>query len=344
MKKSPLDFPSDLNDFEKIKELRGFANGILAKEHRSAQTVARYLKTARKHLHEDRRDSLSPETMRKRTWFSVRAACRFFLAGKILEELSKIDKRKREGDLEGARTSLQWALWSHDYFNSKLSDPATFDPVRERKENQSKRRTLGSLPDDWPERVFSSAPESLKPAIAIHFLAGVRPEELEKGIRISKTADGIEFIIPGAKVYRKGGLQVGQQERRIRLVFSTDLERRMADILTDGVTSCKKDTVRKGLLRLSRTLFPRHSRPVSGYSFRHLFSSRIKRADVGEEEIAAALGHSSCRTQSAYGTARQASSGGMSVSVSATTPPRHPGRRSGPGPDTSGSPVSGPSA
>ena len=111
MKKSPLDFSSDLNDFEKIKELREFANGILAKERRSQQTVARYLKTARKHLHEDRRDSLSPESMRKRTWFSIRAACRFFLAGKILEELAKIDKCKRAGDLEGAMTSLEWALW-----------------------------------------------------------------------------------------------------------------------------------------------------------------------------------------------------------------------------------------
>ncbi len=339
--KSPLDFPSDLNDFEKIKELRAFANENLGREHRSSQTVARYLKIARKHLDEDHRDSLSPESMRKRTWFSVRAACRFFLSGKILEELSKIDKRKREGDLEGAKKALQWALWSQDFLKTKLSEPATFSPERERKENRGKRRTLGSLPSDWPSRVFSAAPESLRPAIAIHFLAGVRPEELERGILISKTPDGIEFIIPGAKVYQKGGLQVGQKERRIRLVFSTDLERRMADILTEGVTSCKKDTVRKGLLRLSRTLFPRHSRPVSGYSFRHLFSSRVKRSGVGEEEIALAMGHASCRTQSQYGTARQ-SSGGMSVSVSATTPPRHPGRRSGP--DASGSPVSGPSA
>ena len=343
MKKSPLDFSSDLNDFEKIKELREFANGILAKEHRSQQTVARYLKTARKHLHEDRRDSLSPESMRKRTWFSIRAACRFFLAGKILEELAKIDKCKRAGDLEGAMTSLKWALWSHDYFNSKLSDPATFSPERERKENRGKRRTLGSLPATWPEQVFFAAPESLRPAVAIHYLSGCRPEELERGIRIVKTADGIEFIIPGAKVYKKNNVQVGQQERRIRLQFSSELERRMADVVPEGVTSYKKDTVRKRLLRLSRTLFPRHSRPVSGYSFRHLFSSRVKRSGVGEDEIALAMGHASCRTQSQYGTARQAS-GGMSVSASATTPPRHPGRRSGPGPDTSGSPISGPSA
>lgn len=341
--KSPLDYPADLNDFEKIKELRGFANGILANEHRSQQTVARYLKIARKHLHEDRRDSLSPETMRKRTWFSVRAACRFFLSGKILEELSKVDKCKRVGDLEGAKKAIQWALWSQDFLKAKLSAPATFDPVRERKENRGKRRTLGSLPDDWPSRVFSAATESLKPAIAIHFLAGVRPEELERGIRISKTPDGIEFVVGGAKVYQKGGLQVGQKERRIRLVFSTELEHQMASVLVDGEISSKKDTVRKGLLRLSRTLFPRHSRPVSSYNFRHLFSARLKRSGgVGEEEIALAMGHSSCRTQSMYGTARQ-SSGGMSVvSVSATTPPRHPGRRSGP--DMSGSPVSGPSA
>ena len=342
--KSPLDFPSDLNDFEKIKELREFANGILAKEHRSQQTIARYLKIARTYLREDRRDSLSPESMRRRTWFSVRAACRFFLSGKILEELSKIDRCKRAGDLEGARTALRWALWSHDYFNSKLSAPATFSPERERKENKSKRRTLGSLPSDWPSRVFSAAPESLRPAIAIHFLAGVRPEELERGIRIAKFQDGIELIVGGAKVYKKNNVQVGQKERRIRLQFSSDLERQMASVLTDGEISCKKDTVRKGLLRLSRTLFPRHSRPVSAYSFRHLFSAKLKKSALGEDEIALAMGHASCRTQSVYGTARQ-SSGGMSVvSVSATAPPRHPGRRSGPCPDAAGSPVSGPSA
>ena len=136
------DYPADLGDFEKIKELRAFANENLGREHRSSQTVARYLKIARKHLDEDHRDSLSPESMRKRTWFSVRAACRFFLSGKILEELSKIDKRKREGDLEGAKKALQWALWSQDFLKTKLSEPATFSPERERKENKSKRRTL----------------------------------------------------------------------------------------------------------------------------------------------------------------------------------------------------------
>ena len=338
------DYPADLGDFEKIKELRAFANENLGREHRNKRTEDRYLKIARKYLEKDRRDSLSPETMRKRTWFSVRAACRFFLAGKILEELSKVDKCKRTGDLEGAKTALQWALWSQDYLKRKLSAPATFSPERERKENRGKRRTLGSLPATWPEQVFSAAPESLRPAVAIHYLSGCRPEELERGIRIVKTPDGIEFVVGGAKVYQKGGLQIGQKERRIRLQFSSDLERRMSDVVPEGVTSCKKDTVRKGLLRLSQSLFPRHSRPVSAYNFRHLFSSRVKRSGgVGEDEIAAALGHASCRTQSAYGTARQ-SSGGMSMSASATTPPRHPGRRSGPGPDTSGSPVSGPSA
>ncbi len=334
-------YPADLGDFEQIKELREFANANLGRERRSKRTEDRYLKIARKYLNKDRRDSLSPEPMRKRTWFSIRAACRFFLSGKILEELSKVDRFKRTGDFEGAKTALQWALWSQDFLKTKLSAPATFSPERERKENKSKRRTLGSLPATWPEQVFFAAPESLRPAIAIHYLSGCRPEELERGIRIAKFQDGIELIVGGAKVYRKSGMQVGQKERRIRLVFSTDLERRMADVVPEGVTSYKKDTVRKGLLRLSRSLFPRHSRPVSAYSFRHLFSAKLKKSALGEDEIALAMGHASCRTQSVYGTARQ-SSGGMSVvSVSATAPPRHPGRRSGPCPDA---PVSGPSA
>ena len=325
----PADFEVDLGDFEKIKELRSYAHGVLSVSSRNENTEKTYLRIANKLLKtEDSREALGPSGMRKRSWFHSRAACRFFLSQKILSDLSKVDHYKRNGDTEGAKTALRWALWSQDFLLNKLSSPASFDPYTERKENKSKRKTLGSLPDSWPIQVFDASPDSLKCAVAIHYLSGVRPEELEKGIRISKTPDGIEFVVAGAKVYRKGNVQVGQQERRIKIIFSTELERQMASVLDNGVASYKKDTVRKSLLRLSKKLFPRHTKPVSGYSFRHLFSSRLKKSGAGEEEIAMALGHASCRTQSQYGTARQ-TPGGLSISATATTPPRLPGRRNG---------------
>lgn len=306
-------------------------------------TNVRYIKVARKILAtRESREIFSPHNMRKRSWFLRKAACKYFLASKILSDLTHIDKSKRDGDMAGAENALQWASWSMDFVKNKLSEKASFSPVAERKENRSKRRTLGSLPSSWPQKVFDAASDSLKRAVAIHFLSGCRPEELQKGVRIAKLPDGIEFTIFGAKVYRKGNAQVGQEERRILITYSSETERKMASVLSNGVTSYKKDTVRKGLLRLSKTLYPRHSRPVSSYNFRHLFSSKLKRSGISEEEIAMALGHSSCRTQSQYGTARQ-SSGGMSVSISAsaTTVPRNSGRRAGPDVSATGT---GPSA
>lgn len=315
---------------ERIRILEELAKGILSSEKRNQKTEQEYTKIARRILSRPGGlTDLSPADQRKRTWFKIRAALRWFLSARILkdmEQLGSLSDSEQEKIMSGAEAVTKVMM------TGSLSRPAKFDPLHERKENRSKRKTLRSFPKDWPEQVFSSSPESLKPAIAIHYLSGCRPEELGKGILILKSPHEITFVVQGAKTYKKSdGLRIGQGERRITVKLISDLEKIMADSLqNEGIIIHKKEAVRVGLWRLSKILFPRYARPISAYNFRHLFSSRLKKSGANESEIATAMGHASVKTQSGYGTSRQSAGRKISVEATGEVEPRKRSRGSAP--------------
>lgn len=308
---------------ERTEQIREVAKSILSGEKRSRKTEEEYEKIACRILSRPGGlTGLSSADRRKRTWFKIRAALRWFLSSTIIDDMERIESlpdSEQEKILSGAEAVLRAMTMG------SLSRPASFDPAHERKENKSKRKTLRSFPAAWPEQVFSSSPESLKPAVAIHYLSGCRPEELSKGILVLKSPREITFVIQGAKTYEKSdGLRIGQGERRITVKLISDLEKIMADSLkNEGVIIYKKEAVRVGLWRLSKTLFPHHARPISAYSFRHLFSARLKKSGADESEIAVAMGHASVKTQSMYGTSRQSSGRKISIEASGEVEPRN---------------------
>ena len=308
---------------ERTEQIREVAKSILSGEKRSRKTDEEYEKIACRILSRPGGlTGLSPDDRRKRSWYKIRAALRWFLSARILkdmEQLGSLSDTEQEKILSGSEAALRVMTMG------PLSHPASFDPAHERRENKSKRKTLRSFPSIWPEQVFASSPDSLKPAVAIHYLSGCRPEELSKGILVLKSPREITFVIQGAKTYEKSdGLRIGQGERRITVKLTNDFEKKMADSLkSESVVSFKKEAVRVGLWRLSKTLFPRHARPISAYSFRHLFSARLKKSGASESEIAVAMGHASVKTQSMYGTSRQSSGRKISIEASGEVEPRN---------------------
>ena len=250
--------PDPISSEDRIGKLRELSRSILSQEKRTSRTEDEYTEIARRVLSETGNlATLSPAGMRKRTWYKVRASLRFYLATRILGSMGRAEKMEDGEELEKLMRGAEAA--GRVLTTGPLSEVARFSPTVERKENRSKRRTLGTLPADWPETVFDTAPDSLKPAIAIHYLSGCRPQELEGGVRILKSTDGIEFSIRGTKVYQKNGRQIGQEERRLKISFSDETERKMATVLVDGVISVKNNA---GIPRGGRK---RRSPPASRY-------------------------------------------------------------------------------
>lgn len=80
---------------DRIEALLAIASQALGQETRSRETESEYRKIARRVLSEtDNLATLSPEKMRKRSWFKLRAALRFAIATRIglkIRLFNKID-------------------------------------------------------------------------------------------------------------------------------------------------------------------------------------------------------------------------------------------------------------
>ena len=191
----------------------------------------------------------------------------------------------------------------------------------------SKRDALDQRPADWRGKVWAEVSPRDKDAVAVLALTGARPSEIEKGVRVDKLAGGdLKFTIKGAKV---DDLR-GQQTRTIT-VSKADAERSVEGRhLSSELREGQGRTVQIGSAsalsqRISRAgdragLTSDGQRNVSSYDYRHAFASRLKDdPTVSREELAAALGHSTERSQEAYGRAGSGSGGSGSAHASASS-------------------------
>lgn len=300
------------------RNTRALANSILGQAI-SQKSIDEYARIIHRHSTSSETGELrlpDPQNMRKRTWFTVKAAFRRYYATQILMILKEADYYQRDGNQKDREFCLL-----------RLADPITkispemnglfaqirhFDPTKERNENKGKRKTLKSFPDDWRQRIFDAATPRLRKSVAIHALTGCRPAELEKGITISESGEGVlTFRIQGAKTDRGHGQPVRT------LTISRNPNNAIFYDVLEGGGEFKEDSgfVRVNLHRLSRKLWPRHKSTISAYSFRHQLASDIKKSGTDPIEIAMVLGHSGTRTQSLYGHAAQGGKGGASHGI-----------------------------
>jgi len=211
-----------------------------------------------------------------------------------------------------------------DVFSEKLesSDKRGFrrDPVR------SKKKMLHTLPTEWREKIlthWSHHKSKHLASLCVLSVAGLRPEELSRGVHVRMQNGNVILQIECAKTRSKS--------REMRAIEIAPDSSKAAALLARAAhfrgeaglsITCNKNALKLALQRAGRTLFKQVREPLTAYCFRHQFAADQKRAGIGSVSVAAALGHSSDKMQSKYGSALQGAGGAQVLSVECTREPR----------------------
>lgn len=215
---------------------------------------------------------------------------------------------------------------------------------------KAKKSALRLLPPDWRETVWATAstPEwqqsrpQLMPALAVLWITGCRPAELEQGIDLVAGPGRLVVKITGAKCIDAGGRQRGQPTRHIgfsidananpALLFLHALVGRYA-VNGDGkhTITHNKDYLYNSVVALGRSTFPTLRTRISPYCFRHQVASDLKAAtsddDITLEDAAKFMGHLSDYSIGSYGHAAHGRKGRVgrvkAPFVSAARPIKH---------------------
>lgn len=189
---------------------------------------------------------------------------------------------------------------------------------------KAKKSALRLLPPDWRESIWAAASTSewrqsrpqLVPALAVLWLTGCRPAELEHGIQLVTRGDDLVVQIMGAKCIDAGGRERGQPTRHIgfRIDANANPALRFLHALAgrnaiDGIGKCtithNKDYLYNSVVALGKSAFPRLRTRISPYCFRHQVASDLKAAtsdhDITLEQAAKFMGHLSDYSIGAYG-------------------------------------------
>lgn len=189
-------------------------------------------------------------------------------------------------------------------------------PTNQKLFNEKAKRSAKSvkhrdkeLRPDWREVLLDHAIKSgskYADAIAVMWLCGCRPAELELGVSISIEPDGIRFRIRGVKTH---GGKYGHEWREFVVTDQNDASRHLrGDGSTETLRTIYADAHRlsDSVAKLGRAAFPNpeEARPTA-YSFRNRISSNLKGARVSRVGVAEVLGHCVTTTQGYYARGRK---------------------------------------
>lgn len=189
---------------------------------------------------------------------------------------------------------------------------------------KAKKSALKLLSPDWRESIWEAAstPEwqqsrpQLMPALAVLWLTGCRPAEIEQGIELAASRDQLAIKIKGAKCVDAGGRERGQPTRHIG--FSVDANANPALRFLHSL-ACRntvngtgkytithnKDYLYNSVVAIGRSAFPKLRTRISPYCFRHQVASDLKAAtsdhEITLEQAAKVMGHLSDYSIGAYG-------------------------------------------
>lgn len=208
---------------------------------------------------------------------------------------------------------------------------------RERGKN-SKKHVLGILPAGWDQTLWMKAREGfayLEP-LAVHIIAGVRPEEMVAGPRPAGWSPGVIVTLRSPRVLAITFVPAKSHNG----LFGTELTTICVDPVIAGDPSayladrCRaaqghsivvcissKDAVRKAIGRLSRNVLPDRGIVITPYVLRHQRLADLKVTFGGGGIVAAAAGHSTDRTQAKYGAIQHGRKLAGYISITAKRPP-----------------------
>jgi integrase len=207
--------------------------------------------------------------------------------------------------------------------------PAPLEPIAQtqvisnkKKPSKSKRETLGQLPPDWRARIFAATgtikprpPSQVRKAVAILWLTGCRPSEIERGVEVQMEGGQLVITIRSSKVGEidNGDViaQRGIEVRRLRIdPTSTPAAELLAGLAAAGpiVVKHPKKSLRTRVNELGQEVLAKMRNPpsVAPYSFRHAMGCDLKSCDtLTDEERAMAMGHLSTESLTKYGRRRR---------------------------------------
>ena len=179
---------------------------------------------------------------------------------------------------------------------------------------KSKKHALKKLPDGWQERfdfLNEQSPTYRLAGVLLRF-CGLRPAELERGVDVSWTAQGVQVLIHGAKVRVTAGQPWRSFTFESALLPAWFVEELQKSQVAQSKPSIHiqvgSDNLRVHLGRMSGAVFNPDNRKngcketLSAYLFRHALVTQMREAGWESAEIAAAIGESSAETTRLYGT------------------------------------------
>lgn len=189
---------------------------------------------------------------------------------------------------------------------------------------KAKKTALRLLPPNWRESIWvaASTPEwqqsrpQLMPALAVLWITGCRPAEIEQGIELVAGRDQLVVKIMGAKCVDAGGRERGQPTRHIGFDIDANANpalrflhalagRNAVNGIGKYTITHNKDYLYNSIVALGRSAFPKLRTRISPYCFRHQVASDLKAAtsdrEITLEQAAKVMGHLSDYSIGAYG-------------------------------------------
>ncbi|WP_176059978.1 site-specific integrase [Paraburkholderia sp. BCC1876] len=214
---------------------------------------------------------------------------------------------------------------------------------------KTKKSALKSLPPTWRDDMWERASQldwrqsrpQLLPAMALLWLTGCRPSEIQNGVSVAWRDNLLVLEIAGAKCVDAGQRERGQPRRRYAFRTGANDEATISALgilrlcamnaaTTTGVARCviahDADYLYNSVVELGRRVFPKMRTRVSPYCFRHQLASDLKSdPDLSLEEAAKIMGHLSDYSIGKYGRAVHGGKGGRinALAVEASRPVKH---------------------
>lgn len=325
-------------EFRMVTELRKMVSNIAI--YIRPSTVVEYEKVYARML----RDQQTPDDATSRSgYFLRRAALMYVCANQARRALRERDKTSFGSDewqsalTEIERLSSIFRTYPPDperQHHALGSNGRSWQEVRNEKiaagwkaECKSKRAGLSALlkRPNWSDSLFQAIAPNYRAAYAIARLTGARPAEIENGVAVVKTEQGLEIIIKGAKI----GQQRGQPERVI-LVSADSIAAQYLAELTEGhkvTIQCNAKRFCDAVRKAGKKAFPRMRTSISPYSLRHAVAASLKASGIDADGIAQVLGHRASRSQQVYGMCSQRSNNATAIlGVRASMPVRDTSR------------------
>ncbi|NMV37021.1 site-specific integrase [Ralstonia insidiosa] len=211
---------------------------------------------------------------------------------------------------------------------------------------KAKKSALKLLPPTWREDMFSRASQpdwrqsrpQLPSALALLWVIGCRPAEIERGVRISYCNGALLIAVSGAKCNEEKGKERGIRTRAYKFEIGPASDTHPA-LLTlceyaeqnardgEALVTHKADYLYNSVTALGKAVFPKLRTRVSPYCFRHQIASDLKAdPDVPLEDAAMFMGHLSDYSIGRYGRAAHGKRGTGRVkplAVRASQPVKH---------------------